>query len=144
MTIENKQIQTIEFRVEPDGKTYPEKELHVNERTLKGLVWRINEKPIDKDDIYTHDPGDDKIMADERLKERTARIQVAKEAEEKRIGDIAALELQKKQEQALQIKHDLESKVSRLKEQVNEKERLKEKAHRLESELHEIKRKIQY
>tara|TARA_B110000238_G_C16126015_1_gene439214 strand:- start:2445 stop:2846 length:402 start_codon:yes stop_codon:yes gene_type:complete len=113
MTIENKQIQTIEFRVEPDGKTYPEKELHVNERTLKGLVWRINEKPIDKDDIYTHDPGDDKIMADERLKERTARIQVAKEAEEKRIGDIAALELQKKQDstaaenaQPIKIKED--------------------------------------
>ena len=98
MTIENKQIQTIEFRVEPDGKTYPEKELHVNERTLKGLVWRINEKPENKDDIYTHDPGDDKLMAEERIKERENRLQEAKEAEKKTIRDLAAVALQKEQD----------------------------------------------
>jgi hypothetical protein len=98
MTIENKQIQTIEFRVEPDGKTYPEKELHVNERTLKGLVWRISEKPENKDDIYTHDPGDDEIMAEERIRERENRLQEAKEAEKKTIKDLAALALQKEQD----------------------------------------------
>jgi lipopolysaccharide export system protein LptA len=119
LTIDNQQIQTIEFRVEPDGKTYPEEELHVNDRKLNGLVWRIDEKPKSKDDIYIHDVGDDKIIAEERIKEKTLKLQAEKEAEEKRIRDLAAKELQKKQDsiaanggEKIKIKKKKESKDS--------------------------------
>ncbi|MCF6280553.1 MAG: hypothetical protein L3J14_09430 [Flavobacteriaceae bacterium] len=96
--IENKQIQTIEFRVEPDGKTYPEDELHVNDRILKGFVWRENEQPKNKDDIFIQDAGDDEIMRLERIKEREARIQAIKEAEEQKQREIKAKKLQEEQD----------------------------------------------
>lgn len=98
LTIDEQQIQTIEFQVQPSGKTYPEEELHVNDRTIKGMQWRINEKPKDKDGIFIHDKGDDKIMQEERVKERLARIQAIKDAEEKRIRDLEAKKLQEQQD----------------------------------------------
>lgn len=122
LTIDNKQIQTIEFRVKPDGKTYPEEELHVNDRQLKGLVWRIKEKPKNKNDIFIHDPGDDIIMQEERVKERLQRIEEAKEAEKKRIRDLEAKKLQEEQDSISKANEDIE----KLKIDVKEsKEKLK-------------------
>ena len=46
MTIENKQIQTIEFRVEPDGKTYPENEFNDNLKTLSSLKLSLNKNGV--------------------------------------------------------------------------------------------------
>ena len=71
--LENSIIQSIAFLVNPDGKTYPEEEIHINDRELKGFSWREEEKPIDKDDIFRHDPKDEAIMIQERVKEREAR-----------------------------------------------------------------------
>ncbi len=122
LTIDNKQIQTIEFRVKPDGKTYPEEELHVNDRQLKGLVWRIKEKPKNKNDIFIHDPGDDIIMQEERVKERLQRIEDAKEAERKRIQELEAKKLQEQQDSISKTNEDIE----KLKIDVKEsKEKLK-------------------
>lgn len=98
--IDNSQIQTISFLVQPDGKTYPEEEVHVNDRKLKGFVWRDAEKPKTKNDIFKYDPGDEALMAAERVKEREARIQAQKEAEEKLKRELAAKELQRKQDSA--------------------------------------------
>lgn len=96
--LENSAIQTIAFLVNPDGKTYPEEEIHVNDRKLKGFSWREDEKPIDKDDIFRHDKGDEAIMIQERIKEREARIQAIKDAEDKRKRELAAKELQRVQD----------------------------------------------
>ncbi|MDC9722965.1 MAG: OstA-like protein [Urechidicola sp.] len=96
--LENSAIKTISFLVNPEGKTYPEEEIHVNDREIKGFVWREDEKPIDKDDIFRHDPKDEDIMKQERIKEREARIQAIKDAEEKRLREIAAKELQRVQD----------------------------------------------
>ncbi len=96
--LENSIIQTIAFLVDPDGKTYPEEEIHVNDRKIKGFVWREDEKPVDKDDIFRHDPKDEAIMIQERIKEREARAQAIKDAEEKRIRELATKELQRVQD----------------------------------------------
>ncbi len=98
LVIDNSQIQTITFLTNPDGKTYPEDEIHVNDRLLKGFVWRESEQPIDKDDIFRHDKGDEAIMIKERIKEREARIQATKDAEDKKMREALAKELQRKQD----------------------------------------------
>ncbi len=98
LLLEDSQIQTIAFYTQPDGKTYPEEEIHVNDRKLKGFVWREDEKPIHKDDIFRHDPGDDAIMIEERIKEREARIQAKKEAAEELVRELARAELLRKQD----------------------------------------------
>ena len=38
------QIDDITFLVSPIGDVYPEEELPLNDRTLKGFVWRITER----------------------------------------------------------------------------------------------------
>lgn len=52
ITLENNEINTIEFFVMPEGKTYPPSKLPVQERKLKGFIWREDERPITKDDIF--------------------------------------------------------------------------------------------
>ena len=96
--LENSAIQTISFLVKPDGKTYPEDEIHVNDRKLKGFVWREAEMPIDKDDIFRYDKGDEAIMIQERIKEKEAREQAIKDAADKLKRELASKELQRKQD----------------------------------------------
>jgi lipopolysaccharide export system protein LptA len=55
ITLEDNQINTIEFFNKPDGKTYPPSQLPENERLLKGFIWRENERPLTKDDIFIRD-----------------------------------------------------------------------------------------
>jgi len=112
LTIENKQIQTIEFRVDPDGKTYPEAELHINERKLKGFVWREDEQPKSKDDIYIHDAGDDEIIRLERIKEHEVKLQAIKEAEEQKKRELEAKKLQEEQDKVSDEVKDVKGKKS--------------------------------
>lgn len=98
LIIENKQIQTIEFRVQPDGKTYPEEELHINDRTLKDFIWRKSEQPKNKNDIYIHDKGDDEIIRLERIKEYEAKLRAIKDAEEQKKRELEAKKLQEEQD----------------------------------------------
>lgn len=51
---ENK-IQTIRFLKQPDGGTYPPSEFPEDKRLLKGFIWRGDERPLNKDDIFIHD-----------------------------------------------------------------------------------------
>ena len=55
ITLDNNEINTIEFFVMPDGKTYPPSQLPESERILKGFIWRENERPVDKDAIFIRD-----------------------------------------------------------------------------------------
>ncbi|MFK5878118.1 MAG: OstA-like protein [Flavobacteriaceae bacterium] len=96
--LENSIIQTITFLVKPEGETYPEEMVHVNDRKLKGFVWREDEMPVDKDDIFRQDKGDEAIIIKERIKEKEAREQAIKDAADKLKRQLAAKELQRVQD----------------------------------------------
>lgn len=52
MWIENNAIGSIQFNVQPSGMVYPEKDLPVNERRLEGFIWREEERPKNKNDLF--------------------------------------------------------------------------------------------
>jgi len=54
-TLENGQIISIKYLVQSDGKTYPPSIFPNDDRILKGFVWRENEQPKNKEDIFTND-----------------------------------------------------------------------------------------
>ena len=45
------EINDITFLVTPSGNVYPEEEIPLNDRTLKGFIWRDNERPNNIDDL---------------------------------------------------------------------------------------------
>jgi lipopolysaccharide export system protein LptA len=49
------QITEIRYLVNEDGKTYPPSELPENARKLKDFIWREDERPLTKDDIFIKD-----------------------------------------------------------------------------------------
>ncbi|MEX0288959.1 MAG: OstA-like protein [Flavobacteriaceae bacterium] len=55
MTMANNDIQDITFFTNPDGDIFPEKDLPVNARKLKGFIWRGEERIMTKDDIFDED-----------------------------------------------------------------------------------------
>ena len=83
VVLKDQKVQTIEFRINPDGKTYPEEEIHENDRLLKGFLWREKERPKNKEDIFFHDPSDIPIMAQERILEKEAKKVLREETERK-------------------------------------------------------------
>ena len=48
----DKAITEIRYLVNEDGKTYPPSELPKNTRKLKGFIWREDERPLTKEDIF--------------------------------------------------------------------------------------------
>ena len=52
MYFEEGQISDITFLVEPLGDVFPENELPLNDRTLKGFVWRKEERPEFLNDLF--------------------------------------------------------------------------------------------
>jgi hypothetical protein len=48
-------IETSTFLTQPDGQTYPPSQLPENVRKLRGFIWRENEKPMTKNDIFILD-----------------------------------------------------------------------------------------
>ncbi|PIE48183.1 MAG: hypothetical protein CSA40_01560 [Flavobacteriales bacterium] len=56
------ELAEITFLTQPDGKTYPPSKLPETAKILEGFIWRQNERPKSKDDIFVHDEGDDDIM----------------------------------------------------------------------------------
>ena len=74
ITLENNQIITIDFINMPDGRTYPPSEfekLTEQEKILKGFIWRIDERPLTKEAIFS----DPKIRPPtESLRKKTAEI----------------------------------------------------------------------
>ncbi len=55
MVFNNSKIEDITFFTNPDGTIYPEEELPVNARKLRGVIWRGNEIIKTKDDIFDED-----------------------------------------------------------------------------------------
>tara|TARA_A100000164_G_C21679759_1_gene663744 strand:- start:350 stop:805 length:456 start_codon:yes stop_codon:yes gene_type:complete len=46
------EINDITFLVTPTGNVYPEEEIPLNDRTLKGFIWRDNERPNSVSDLF--------------------------------------------------------------------------------------------
>jgi len=55
ITMENNEIETIDFIEKPEGKTYPPSKLPEKEKILKGFIWREKERPLNKDGIFIYD-----------------------------------------------------------------------------------------
>ena len=51
----NNDIEDITFFINPDGDIFPEKDLPVESRKLKGFVWRGEERILSKDGIFDED-----------------------------------------------------------------------------------------
>ena len=55
LIMENSDIEDITFYVNPDGDIFPEKDLPVESRKLKGFIWRGEERIMSKDEIFDED-----------------------------------------------------------------------------------------
>ncbi len=55
MTLDQSDIEEITFFTNPDGDIFPEKDLPLNSRKLKGFIWRGDERILTKDDIFDED-----------------------------------------------------------------------------------------
>ena len=53
MIMSNNEISDITFNIKPNGEVFPENEIDINERVLRGFVWRLNEKPENKNDLFS-------------------------------------------------------------------------------------------
>jgi len=80
ITLGDNQIEQVDFIQKPEGKTYPPSEfekLNENEKLLKGFIWREDERPKKKEDIFIKDatavaPKKDKLekpLPKERIKD---------------------------------------------------------------------------
>jgi lipopolysaccharide export system protein LptA len=58
ITLLNNDISSIDYNEKPDGRTYPPsdfEELSENEKLFNGFIWREEERPLSKDDIFKRD-----------------------------------------------------------------------------------------
>ena len=51
--LDNGEIETIKYMTKSDGKTYPPSQFPDDLRKLKGFVWREEEQPKTKEEIFT-------------------------------------------------------------------------------------------
>jgi lipopolysaccharide export system protein LptA len=61
MNFEDGEISDITFLVAPNGDVYPEDDLPMNERTLKGFTWRKNERPESVNDLFDKNDKEDQF-----------------------------------------------------------------------------------
>jgi len=53
--LNDNRIKTIRFLKKPEGKTYPPSKFPEDRKIIKGFIWRGNERPLKKEDIFIHD-----------------------------------------------------------------------------------------
>ena len=61
MNFDDGEISNITFLVAPDGDVYPEDDLPINERTLKGFAWRKKERPESVNDLFDKNDKEDQF-----------------------------------------------------------------------------------
>ena len=49
---ETNNIESVKYIKKPEGTSYPPKDLPINDRTLKGFIWREDEQPKTMEDIF--------------------------------------------------------------------------------------------
>jgi lipopolysaccharide export system protein LptA len=62
MKLDSSDIEEITFFTDPDGDIFPEKELPLNSRKLKGFIWRGEERIRTKDDIFDEDDNNIELV----------------------------------------------------------------------------------
>ena len=62
LMMENSDIEDITFFVNPEGDIFPEKDLPLESRKLKGFVWRGDERIYTKDDIFDEDDNNVELV----------------------------------------------------------------------------------
>ncbi len=62
MKLDSSDIEEITFFTDPDGDIFPEKELPLNSRKLKGFIWRGDERIRTKDDIFDEDDNNIELV----------------------------------------------------------------------------------
>jgi hypothetical protein len=60
MDMLDNEIADIRFFVSPAGNVFPEDQINENDQTLKGFIWRDNERPRTKKDLFS--PEDLKLQ----------------------------------------------------------------------------------
>jgi lipopolysaccharide export system protein LptA len=76
--LENNEMTSIKCLKKSDGKTYPPSRLPIEERTLKGFIWREKEQPKKVEDIFKKE-----IVSDFSIKKKKKTIVKKKEVKEK-------------------------------------------------------------
>jgi len=119
-------INLIKYLTKPEGKTYPPSMFPEDEEKLAGFLWRINEQPLTKNDIFKHDKGDDELIKAIIKAEITARkeakeaAELQRKAQEKEAERIEAAKLLEnsdaKKKDANAKKGNLETDTSKLEE----------------------------
>jgi hypothetical protein len=74
-------VEDLTFYVEPDGTIFPDKDLPLEERKLKGFIWRGDERIITKDDIFDEDDNNIQLV---RIRGIDNPIDIDAEEEERR------------------------------------------------------------
>ena len=59
-TLEKGEVQSIKYLKQSDGKTYPPSMYPEEDRRLRGFIWREDEQPKSKEDIFKNDGERDK------------------------------------------------------------------------------------
>ncbi|MDT0552028.1 OstA-like protein [Urechidicola vernalis] len=98
ITLEKNNIKTIGYIGKPDGKIYPEEEIHVNDRKFKGFHWRESERPTSKEEIFIHDPGDELMIQKDRIREREEKQKALRDGEKKRKQELEMKAMIQKQD----------------------------------------------
>ncbi len=62
LTLAENDIEDITFFTNPDGDIFPEKDLPVSSRKLKGFIWRGDERILSKDDIFDEDDNNIELV----------------------------------------------------------------------------------
>lgn len=62
ITMANNDVEDLTFKVDPDGDIFPDKELPLESRKLKGFVWRGDERILTKDDIFDEDDNNIELV----------------------------------------------------------------------------------
>ncbi len=65
LTLDGNTINTMTFFTNPDGDIYPEADLPENARKLRGFIWRVDERILTKDDIFT---PEEKLLDEQIIK----------------------------------------------------------------------------
>lgn len=111
------ELITLKYIVKPEGKTYPPSKFPENESKLPDFIWRQDEQPLTKEDIFKHDEGDDELINQIIAEEKLARKEALESAKQKEKEEQAAEQKAKAAEALPENKND---KLSAPKSPVND------------------------
>ncbi|NKI32848.1 OstA-like protein [Croceivirga thetidis] len=92
MLMANSDIEEITFFTNPDGDVFPEKDLPIESRKLKGFVWRGDERLMTKDDIFDEDDNNIELV---KIRGIDAPVDIDTEEQERSGGKVPKKQLTK-------------------------------------------------